>query len=986
VEPTGQWEKLKELFEAALRREPGERPAFLRQACGADEWLRIEIESLLSDYARADGLSQHPFPQHFPPPAQALDFIGPYRLLEKIGGGGMGQVWLAEQPAPLRRRVALKLIKAGMYDDAMLHRFQSERQSLALMDHPSIAKVFDAGATPNGQPYFVMEYVPGLPITDYCDQNRMTIRERLELFVKACEGVQHAHQKAIIHRDLKPANILVVAVDGKPMPRIIDFGLAKAATPEMADEVSFTQIGGFVGTPGYMSPEQADPGVKDIDTRTDVYSLGVILYVLLAGFLPFDAKQWQRRPLHEVLEQLREPDPPRPSAKVEMESESSAKAAELRGTEAKPLASLLRGDLDWITLRAIEKDRTRRYGTPTELSADVLRYLNHEPVLARPAGARYRVQKYVRRHRVGVAVAAGLVFLLAGFAAVEAVQLRRTMTERDRADRIAEFMAGMFKVSDPSEARGNSITAREILDKASNEIDAGLAKDPALQAQMMSVMGKVYGNLGLYSRAELLLERAVAIRRGVLGPEHPDTLVSMHDLAWTFQKEGHYIEAERLLRETLDSRRRVLGPEHRDTLSSMSTLGWTLEEEGRYPEAEKLQRESVDLLRRVLGPDHPDTLTSMNNLAWTLNQEGRYGEAEKLNRDTLETRLRVLGPDHPDTLRTMSNLASVLNHESQEAEAEKLDRETLSIRQHVFGPDHPDTLMSMNNLANVLYLEGKLGEAEQLHRQALAINRRVLGPAHPDTIRSMINLGAVLNSEGHYADTEKLTREALAISQGALGPEHPLTLVTMNNLAETLTKLGNYAEAERLNRETLDIRRRVLGPEHPDALLSMTNLADTLSKVGNYAEAEKLLRQTLEIQRRVLGPALPDTLMSMNDLTNVLDSEGHYDEAEKLNRETLDIRRRVLGADHPDTAISTYNLGCIAARRGQRDEALSRLREALDHGLPQSVSAGMEKDPNLEALRGDPRFDALIVYAHGHAAAAQKAKSPVSEIGKLLPQ
>jgi|GEM_PF-4357649 len=380
--------------------------------------------------------------------------LGPYRLIQKLGEGGMGQVWLAEQTEPVRRQVALKLIKVGMYDDAVLKRFQSERQSLAIMDHPSIAKVFDAGSTPDGQPYFVMEYVQGVPITDFCDQKRLSIRERLALFIKVCEGVQHAHLKAIIHRDLKPANIMVVEVDGKPVPRIIDFGLAKAASPQTADETMLTRVGSFVGTPGYMSPEQADPSVHDVDTRADVYSLGVVLYVLLTGSLPFDPKKWLNKPIHEVLRQVREDEPPRPSTKIGMEKKSSSANAEMRRMQPRQLVSLLHGDLDWITMRALEKDRARRYGTPSDLAADITRYLDHQPVVARPASAGYRLQKYVRRHPIATAVATGLVMLIGAFVAVQGVQLRRTKVERDRANRerdratrITDFMTGMFNGS-----------------------------------------------------------------------------------------------------------------------------------------------------------------------------------------------------------------------------------------------------------------------------------------------------------------------------------------------------------------------------------------------------------------------------------------------------------------------------------------------------------------------------------------------------------
>src|SRR5271168_1066767 len=359
--------------------------------------------------------------------------VGPYTLVKKLGEGGMGQVWLAEQTSPVKRQVALKLIKGGLYDNVVIQRFESERQTLAVMNHPAIAKVFDAGTTADGQPYFVMEYVDGSPIDQYCDRKRLKIRERLQLCIKVCEGVQHAHQKAIIHRDLKPSNILVAEVDGKPIPRIIDFGIAKAvSTPENAGQTMFTRAGALIGTPGYMSPEQADPQGQDIDTSTDVYSLGVILYVLLTGSLPFDSEEWRRKPLDQVLRQLREEDPPSPSNKLRAEKETSTDTAVKRATEPRQLVNLLRGDLDWITLRALEKDRSRRYTTPLELAADIQRYLADLPVLARPASTGYRVRKYVRRHRIGVSVAAVIFLLLNGFVVAQAVALRRITQERDR--------------------------------------------------------------------------------------------------------------------------------------------------------------------------------------------------------------------------------------------------------------------------------------------------------------------------------------------------------------------------------------------------------------------------------------------------------------------------------------------------------------------------------------------------------------------------
>ena len=744
--------------------------------------------------------------------------IGPYRMLQLLGEGGMGEVWLAEQKKPIHRTVALKLIKAGMDTKAVVARFESERQALALMDHPNIARVYDAGSTPEGRPYFVMEYVPGLPITEYCDKRRLTVKERLELFMQVCDGVQHAHQKAIIHRDLKPSNVLVVEQDNKAVPKIIDFGLAKATAQRLTDKTMFTELGVMMGTPEYMSPEQADQREQNIDTRTDVYSLGVILYQLLVGVLPLEAKALRAQGMEAILRVIREQEPPNPSTRIRSMGEASSITAEKRREEPRSFARHLQGELDWITMKALEKDRARRYGSPAELSADIERHLHNEPVTAHPPSAGYLAAKYFQRHRLVVVLAGTGVVLLAGFVVNQAVQLRRITRERDRADRITQFMTGMFKVSDPRQGRGNAITAREILDKASAEIDTGLTKDPELQAQMMQVMGDVYDNLGLYPRAESLYQRAIEIRRRVLGPEHPDTLRSMTSLANVLREEGRYAEAEKLIRETLNIRRRVLGPEHPDTLKSTNILATILDREGHYAEAEKLYRETLDVRRRVLGPEHPDTLASMNNLAGVLKSVGHSAEAEQLNRETLDLKRRVLGPEHPDTLSSMYNLSVVLNDEGRYAEAEKLDRETLDLRRRVLGPEHPDTLMSMNALGNVLLNEGHYPEAEKVHRDALDVKKRVLGPDNPSTLMSMMNLGNVLGEEAHYT------------------------------------------EAEKLHRETFDIQSRVLGPEHPDTLFSLANIAIDLGHEGRYSEGENLFRQAIQTASKTNQSGVVDML------------------------------------------------------------------------------------------------------------------------------
>jgi serine/threonine protein kinase len=430
------WQKVEELLHQAMALAPKQRAEFLDAACGSDAELRAELNSLLMvGDDLSDEFLKSPLRGVLGREIGEIDSAGAlvvgqifaqrFELIRKLGEGGMGQVWLAEQVAPVHRQVAVKLIKAGMYDEAVVQRFQSERQSLAMMDHPAIAKVFDAGTTPQGQPYLVMEYVPGLPITEYCDQHKLGIRERLELFIHACEGVQHAHQKAIIHRDLKPSNILVIEVDGKAVPRIIDFGLAKTTVPQVSGESLFTQLGQFIGTPGYMSPEQVNLSGRDIDTRTDVYTLGVVLYVLLTGLQPFESKRREKPSLEEWLRQLREEEPPSPSTKVSGDKDTSSATAGARRTEPKQLISQLRGDLDWIAMKALERDRTRRYATPSELAADLRRYLNDEPVTARPASTLYQLRKFVRRHRVGAVVAGMAAVLLMAVAIAGLVAIRQ---------------------------------------------------------------------------------------------------------------------------------------------------------------------------------------------------------------------------------------------------------------------------------------------------------------------------------------------------------------------------------------------------------------------------------------------------------------------------------------------------------------------------------------------------------------------------------
>jgi len=728
--------------------------------------------------------------------------IGPYHLLERIGQGGMGEVWLAEQKHPVRRRVALKLIKAGMNTREIVTRFESERQALALMDHPAIAKVFDAGSTPQGMPYVVMEYVAGVPITEYCDKHRLAMNERLELFVQVCSGVQHAHQKAIIHRDLKPSNILVTQVDGKPVPKIIDFGVAKAISQRLTAETMFTHAGALIGTPEYMSPEQANSGSEDIDTRSDVYSLGVVLYELLVGALPLDLTEIRDQAFFELLRRIREEDAPRPSTKLRTSSEHSSVAARNRGTEPAELDKQLKGDLDSIALKALEKERSRRYSSPSDLAGDIERYLHNEPVLAVPPSLAYRSGKFVRRHRLAVAASAIVALAVFGLIASLVIGSARVARERDRAnreaqaaERVSDFLVGAFAISDPDESRGNKITAREVLDKGARQIETDLAGQPALQARLMSTMGKVYEGLGLYEPARQLLDKAIGLQKKTLGPDHQETLASQRMLARILQYQAQYPAAEKLYSETLQKQERFLGSDAMDALRTKANLGSLYNEQGRYADAEKLLSETVKATTQASGQNSPETMSALHSLAIAYDGERQYAKEADIWEELYRLRSQTLGPDHPDTVNSMQNLAYVYYKVGKAAEAEKLQRQGLEIGRRVLGNDHPSVLLATGNLANTLLSEGKPAEAEPLQREALEGRRRILGPNHPETQYAIANLANILSAQKRYREAEALYREALQGEIRVLGDNHPEIAFAWYNLATVEAVQGKRNDA-----------------------------------------------------------------------------------------------------------------------------------------------------------------------------------------------
>ncbi len=715
METPEQWPKIKEIVGTALERDPAERDAFLDQACAQNAELRAEVESLLAAHAEAEGLSEHPWGIGLADAGGTSRTVGAYRLIRELGVGGMGQVWLAEQTEPVRRRIALKVIKAGVYDPAVVQRFQAERQSLALMDHPAIAKVFDAGATPAGQPYFAMEYVDGLPITDYCDRKKLGIRDRLELFIQVCQGVQHAHQKAIIHRDLKPSNILVMEVDGRPIPRIIDFGLAKAMAPAQSGQTLFTQVGAFLGTPGYMSPEQADPNLHDVDTRADVYSLGVVLYELLTGYLPFDTTQWKKQRLDEVLRQLRETDPQRPSTKVSTNRDTSAASAEARGTAPGQLVTLLRGDLDWIALKALEKERERRYGSPSDLAGDIERYLQSRPVEARPASAAYRAKKFLWRNKFAVASAAVVFVALAaglGMALREASiargQSEIAVREAKREKTTTDFLVSVFKASDPrisSDKPRGTITAKELLDISSSRIEKDFANDPDAEIQLLGILADIYGELDENETFLRLSEKQTSLARLRYGELHPVVINGLLKQADDAATRGDSAQALKLLDQTDTLIHRAGLDRSPERAYWWLSRGFALHDVSTLKDRIRALENAGELYSAV-APDDPRHAFALSALGGMYHAQGDYARAAEYTKRSIA--IAEKAPDRDDGALSVnySNLGKTLSYQGDFEGAEHAHEVAVRLAKSTYGTDSWYYWVAAANQAQTVHLKG----------------------------------------------------------------------------------------------------------------------------------------------------------------------------------------------------------------------------------------------------------------------------------------
>ncbi len=706
--------------------------------------------------------------------------IGNYRLLQKLGEGGMGEVWEAEQLQPVQRRVALKLIKRGMDSAQVIARFESERQALALMDHPAIAKVFDAGTTERGRPFFVMELVHGTPITDYCDRHRLTVRERLDLFIQVCEGIQHAHQKAIIHRDVKPSNILITEHDGAPVPKIIDFGVAKATAQRLTERTLFTELGQLIGTPEYMSPEQAELTGEDIDIRTDVYSLGMVLYELLVGALPFDPKELRQAGLLELQRKIREDEPARPSTQITRMGDASTTAAQNRSTTPLALVKSLKGDLDWIVLKALDRNRNRRYASAHAFAEDTQRFLADETVHARPPSTFYRTSKFIRRHRLGMA--AGMAVLLALIAGVLVATLgltrarraeRQATLEAETARQVSDFLVDTFGLADPSEARGNTVTARELLDAGAERIREELRDQPLVQSRLMTTIGEVYTNLGLYEEADTLLEDSVSAWRDLGEENRLDLATGLHLLGVLYDNQGRYLEAQRTLEEALFIREDELGPEASEVGSSLNSLAIVEWNQGHYEQAEGLLARALSIKERTLEPDDPSLASSITNLGVLYHSQKKYSEAELQFKRALAITEDALGSDHPDLAADLNNLGSLYEEQELYSEAEPLFQRALEIWEKTLGPDHPDVGIALHNLGNLYRNQRKYERAQRHYERSLRVFEQNLGPEHLYVAISLREQANSFRDQGDFAEAKELYDRSLSILEATVELDHP---------------------------------------------------------------------------------------------------------------------------------------------------------------------------------------------------------------------
>ncbi|MFC1792689.1 tetratricopeptide repeat protein [Planctomycetota bacterium] len=766
--------------------------------------------------------------------------IGRYKLLKVLGEGGMGIVYLAEQDEPIKRQVALKIIKPGMDSNRVITRFEAERQALAMLDHPNIAHVHDAGTTEVGRLYFVMEYVNGSPITEYCDHHKLTIEDRLRLFMRVCHAVHHAHQKGIIHRDIKPSNILVSIQDDKAVPKIIDFGIAKAVNQPLTERTLITEQDRLIGTPEYMSPEQTEMTKEDIDTRSDIYSLGVLLYVLLTGILPFDSDTLREGGIDHIREVIRQTDPKTPSTRLSKLGDEASSIAQNRKMEARTLARYLRKELELIPLKAMRKERSERYGSASELADDVDNYLKGAVLIAGPPSTVYKLKKFVRRNRAIVTGIAAVIAVLVAGVVVSTLFAIKADRQARTSQAISDFFSNdVLAAADPLTGEKPVASLEPILDIATQSLEGKFEDEPLIEASIRYTLGRRYWHIGKHDAAEANLKRAVDLRRKEVGTNDREALKYMQELAWVYYYQSRYDEAESLLVEAIDRGHVVWDELDPILLRATSRLGWLYHFLGRNKEAANVNRKALDVINLRLGSNHIRATGFMEGLAVAYRGQGRYEEATEVSRKAMDIHLRVHGEEHNQTLNIMLTHGDSCMYLGHYNEAEELFVKVLEGRRRLLGEEHFKTLVVMLHLGS-LYVElERYDEAEQLLVPALETKRRVYGEADTVTLEIMNALGMLRKQQKLYEQAEELLTEVLDSRRIKLGPEHPRTLESLHELGVLYLQQTRYEKAEPLLLEALEGRRLKLGDTHPHTLESWNNLIELYEAWGKPEKAEE---------------------------------------------------------------------------------------------------------------------------------------------------
>jgi serine/threonine protein kinase len=910
--------------------------------------------------------------------------VGRYKLLERIGEGGFGVVYMAEQLVPVRRRVALKVIKPGCDTRQVIARFEAERQALALMEHENIARVLDAGTAESGRPYFVMELVHGVPITEYCDKNELSPRERLELFLQVCRAVQHAHTKGIIHRDIKPTNVLVTLDEGVPVPKVIDFGVAKATGQELTEKTLFTAFAQMVGTPLYMSPEQAEMSSADVDMRTDIYSLGVLLYELLTGTTPLDQERLKRSAFDEIRRIIRDEDPPRPSTRLSTLGDQAKTISARRKSDPVHLGRLIRGELDWIVMKAMEKDRRRRYETASGLARDIERYLHDEPVEACPPSALYLLSKFARRNRRALATAAlvagalligSIISTWQAIRATRAEHVARTMLKEAQEANANTRAVNNFLTLDvlwsaePTVTRGHELSVRDALDNAARDVGKRFKENPRIEATVRNTLAGAYRTLGQLDKALEHSRIALDIIKRLGIEPTPDGLQIINDQGIIYMELGNGAAAEPLFRQVLEGRRRTLGNEDFNTVDAIGNLASALLIMDKLDEADPIVHEELRL-RRMLHKDPLEIAFGTQRLADLCRRQGKLAEAEVAARETLALRVRGGGQDHPDTLRTKSVLASILARQGHSAEAEALLRSALADQRRVLGADHRDTIDTIDELSLLLVGRGVIEEAEPLAVEAAERSRRICGPDDPETLARINNLARVYLYRGKLADSEVLFSEALERSRRVRGEEHAQTLSISLNLGLLLMRRGRLDQAEPLLRHTLEIQQRVLGDDDIATITSVNNLGGLFFERHDFIQAEGMFRKALDAHRRVSGEAHPQTLATLSNLGRAIGAQFRDADAEPIFAE---LYRLTPGAQLPprQAALFMSHWGPSLVQLERYGQAEAPLLEAMNRLRSTNQTSGEHMQRVLTALS--------ITYDHtNRAGEANKCRAELA--------